>query len=262
MCLRWQPLGSRFERRGLPFNSRHVPIEGAVKLAPRKLGGRPTGFRRAPLVSRQPAYKPGSGGPANGVRRRDGHSSGTPVTRRLKQPTRTAGSGHRSRSSLARVSHRPYSVLLPVGFAVPPALPPARCALTAPFHPCRGKRNAPRRSVLCGTFPGLAPAGCYPAPLVHGARTFLPGNLSVPPERPSGRLTGRGMGAPGVAVKGRPAAWRCGRAPPWFWPGRDRRAIPARCCGSTDQIRRRCVPGGNGAGRPSPRRASPSRTRR
>src|SRR5256885_10189435 len=31
---------------------------------------------------------------------------------------------------------RPYSVLLPVGFAVPPALPHARCALTAPFHPC------------------------------------------------------------------------------------------------------------------------------
>jgi len=30
---------------------------------------------------------------------------------------------------------RPYSVLLPVGFAVPPALPHARCALTAPFHP-------------------------------------------------------------------------------------------------------------------------------
>src|SRR5262245_20300097 len=32
---------------------------------------------------------------------------------------------------------RPYSVLLPVGFAVPPALPQARCALTAPFHPYR-----------------------------------------------------------------------------------------------------------------------------
>ena len=29
---------------------------------------------------------------------------------------------------------RPYSVLLPVGFAVPPLLPGARCALTAPFH--------------------------------------------------------------------------------------------------------------------------------
>jgi len=42
----------------------------------------------------------------------------------------------------------------------------------------RQTRNAPRRSVLCGTIPGLAPAGCYPAPLVHGARTFLPGALS------------------------------------------------------------------------------------
>src|SRR4051794_34328366 len=30
-----------------------------------------------------------------------------------------------------------------------------------------------RRSVLCGTFPRLAPAGRYPAPYVHGARTFL-----------------------------------------------------------------------------------------
>jgi len=29
----------------------------------------------------------------------------------------------------------PYSVLLQVGFTVPLALPPARCALTAPFHP-------------------------------------------------------------------------------------------------------------------------------
>ena len=31
---------------------------------------------------------------------------------------------------------RPYSVLLPVGFTVPPPSPGARCALTAPFHPC------------------------------------------------------------------------------------------------------------------------------
>ncbi len=37
-----------------------------------------------------------------------------------------------------RAPCRPYSVLLPVGFAVPPPLPEARCALTAPFHPCRG----------------------------------------------------------------------------------------------------------------------------
>jgi len=49
------------------------------------------------------------------------------------------GSGHRSRAKPlpALGPRRPYSVLLPVGFAVPPALPQARCALTAPFHPCR-----------------------------------------------------------------------------------------------------------------------------
>ena len=53
-------------------------------------------------------------------------------------------------------------------------LPAARCSE-------RG-----RRCTFCGTFPGVAPAGRYPAPYLRGARTFLP-----PPEggeRPSGRL--------------------------------------------------------------------------
>ena len=54
----------------------------------------PGGFPPSALIAGQPAYKPGSGWHANGVRIRDGHSSGTPVTRRLKQPTRTAGSEH------------------------------------------------------------------------------------------------------------------------------------------------------------------------
>jgi hypothetical protein len=94
-------------------------------------------------------------------------------------------------------SRRPYSVLLPVGFAMPPPLPSARCALTAPFHPYHGQLNAPRRYVFCGTVPGLAPAGCYPAPLVRGARTFLSGNLSVSPERPSDRLTLQAWGYQG-----------------------------------------------------------------
>jgi hypothetical protein len=150
----------------------------------------------------------------------------------------------RLRATLA--SRRPYAVLLPVGFAVPPALPPARCALTAPFHPYRAPpEGGTRRSVLCGTVPGLAPAGCYPAPLVHGARTFLPGNLSVSPERPSGRLTGTGMAAAGFAVKGRRAQpWR------WPWPGRASPAALARCYASTDRRCRRRVRDGNGAGKP------------
>lgn len=69
------------------------------------------------------------------------HSSGTHLTVRLTRPTRTAGreipacSGERC--------GRPYSVLLPVGFAVPSLLPGTRCALAAPFRPC------PRDSQSC-----------------------------------------------------------------------------------------------------------------
>jgi len=43
---------------------------------------------------------------------------------------------HLVQLSLHQAAGRPYSVLLPVGFALPPLLPGARCALTAPFHPC------------------------------------------------------------------------------------------------------------------------------
>jgi len=85
----------------------------------------------------------------------------------------------------------PYSVLLPVGFAVPRLLPAARCALTAPFHPYPG--SSPGRFAFCGTFPGVAPAGRYPAPCFHGARTFLPApryEKQVPQRRAAIQPTG------------------------------------------------------------------------
>src|SRR5262245_52224393 len=44
-------------------------------------------------------------------------------------------------------SHHPYSVLLPVGFAMPLLLPVARWALTPPFHPCNAEARRPRRAV-------------------------------------------------------------------------------------------------------------------
>ena len=149
-----------------------------------------------PLISTyQPACKPGSVGHRPIARTiRDGHSSGTMLAHGLEQPTRTASltspCGVIAFANSPRC--RPYSVLLPVGFAVPSPLPETRCALTAPFHPCSRLRSlrcygvaGPRaclaeaqraeaeRFVLCGTFPGVAPAGCYPAPHVDGARTFL-----------------------------------------------------------------------------------------
>jgi hypothetical protein len=70
-------------------------------------------------------------------RARDGHSSGTAVAGRLEQPTRATDPETDPRIPQPRNAlRRPYSVLLPVGLAMPLMLPRARCALTAPFHPC------------------------------------------------------------------------------------------------------------------------------
>jgi hypothetical protein len=86
----------------------------------------------------QPACKPGFVGHrllAQTIR--DGHSSGTTFARCLEQPTRTASltspCGVFACANSPRC--RPYSVLLPVWFAMPVPLPDPRCALTAPFHP-------------------------------------------------------------------------------------------------------------------------------
>jgi len=99
----------------------------------------------------QPACKPGSVGHRPFARTvRDGHSSGTMFAHCLKQPTRTADPT-RSRGVIAcanRPLRRPYSVLLPVWFAMPSPLPATRCALTAPFHPYpRSRRRRAVRSL-------------------------------------------------------------------------------------------------------------------
>ena len=62
-------------------------------------------------------------------------------------------------------------------------------------------RPKTERFVLCGTFPGVTPAGRYPAPYVDGARTFLPRSLSTiagAADRPTDALR---MGAPVRRVK-------------------------------------------------------------
>src|ERR1700755_739527 len=40
-------------------------------------------------------------------------------------------------------------------------------------HPFTVAGPKPSRPAFCGTFPGVAPAGHYPAPSFRGARTFL-----------------------------------------------------------------------------------------
>src|SRR5262249_59384083 len=49
-------------------------------------------------------------------------------------PPLLAGSSNRP-GSIRRAVLLPYLVLLRAGFCLPPMSPPARCALTAPFHP-------------------------------------------------------------------------------------------------------------------------------
>jgi hypothetical protein len=120
---------------------------------------------------------------AHRIRACDGHSSRPAVAGRLKQPTR-ATIRRRIEGLLCQEAFRcPYSVLLPVGLAVPLMLPCARCALAAPFHPClaavcflwRFPWGCPRRR-LSGTvppwspdFPPLKASGGHPAcwPMRH-----------------------------------------------------------------------------------------------
>src|SRR5688572_6448879 len=76
----------------------------------------------------QPLDKPSSVPPSRlAALRRDDHSSRPVIAHGLERPTRWLRTG--------RPVTPPYLVLLRAGFCLPPALPPARCALTAPFHP-------------------------------------------------------------------------------------------------------------------------------
>ena len=57
-----------------------------------------------------------------------------------------------------------------------PAAPVAGGAVRSyrTLSPLPAGRGRSRRFAFCGTFPGVAPAGRYPAPCFRGARTFLP----------------------------------------------------------------------------------------
>lgn len=71
-----------------------------------------------------------------------------------------------------------YSALLPVGFDLPPLLPEARCALTAPFHPYQLLRLMYKKARAGGLFSvslslGLPPPGVTWHRVFRGARTFL-----------------------------------------------------------------------------------------
>jgi hypothetical protein len=89
-----------------------------------------------------------------------------------------------------RATCRSYSVLLPVGFSLPPPSPAARCALTAPFHPCRNNTQR-AAAVLVSVALSL---GVNPPDVIRHRMSMEPGLSSHTAfrhwhERSSGRLT-------------------------------------------------------------------------
>ena len=106
------------------------------------------------------------------------------------QPGRRPGDGMR-----AFAFCRPYSVLLPAGLAMPPALPRERCALTAPFHPYRDERG--------GLLSVALSLGSPPPDVIRRRVSVEPGLSSAVKQRSSGRLAARGVGARGGKVKRR-----------------------------------------------------------
>jgi hypothetical protein len=109
-------------------------------------------------------------------------------------------------AALSRPACRPYSVLLPVGFTLPPLLPGARCALAAPFHPCLAHGFPCGRGGLFSVALSLG----SPPPAVSRHRIPVEPGLSSSRRcrqpaaaRPSGDARGgpcRGTGQPGGLV--------------------------------------------------------------
>jgi hypothetical protein len=130
------------------------------------------------------ACKPGSvPGPYSPM---DDHSSANRVATAVKLPTRASGLKRPCGGFLAdQPAMRPLFGIAPGGacLTVPVARPVVGSYSTVSPLPRRAGQ-----SLLCGAFPGVAPAGRYPAPCLHGARTFL--GMSPPRGHPAIRATG------------------------------------------------------------------------
>jgi hypothetical protein len=156
-----------------------------LPLTAAETGGRREGIALAPAVSCHQACKPGS------VPR---HAAmAIPLGRALRRAScNQPGRLIRKRDWQVSLPRRPYSVLLPVGFAMPFMLPRTRCALTAPFHPYPACKSKFASGAVC--FLLHCPWG-HPRRRLSG--TVLPWSPDFPlrlvrntaAERPSGLLT-------------------------------------------------------------------------
>ena len=178
----------------------------------------------------QPTCKPGSVWPAAEAadvtaihlgRRLPGASSNLPERLVRTNPEtwlRTAPIRFCSRWGLpCRLRRRRRGALLPHRFTL------------AGFAAPQAERKA-GGLLFCGTFPGVAPAGRYPAPFVRGARTFLPAALSGSPFQDFGGAAVQSTDIYGMGIK--PAAVKS--------------AVRLVCPPSGSQPRARNLPGSHG----------------
>src|SRR5580765_2248014 len=102
----------------------------------------------------------------------------SPLGRPLPNASRDRPGRRRGNPRAGCPACRPYLVLLPVGFAVPLALPLARWALTPPFHPYRP--GFPVRGNWAGGLFSVALSLGSPPPAVSRHRVSVEPGLSSP----------------------------------------------------------------------------------
>ncbi len=161
ICSCFVPVENPVERFGGAFHGKGArrPVSRVLS-APRMLA-LPRGWTAIPL--RRASLR--------ACRDQPGRQGGNaPASRRVGCCHPPAAAGH------------PYSVLLPVGFTLPPPLPGARCALAAPFHPC-----PPRCWTGTGGLFSVALSLGSPPPAVNRHRVPVEPGLSSTPERTPGQ---------------------------------------------------------------------------
>ncbi len=133
---------------------------------------------------RQTACKPGS------VRRPEGRVMAIHLGRPLPDASRDRPGRRRGNPPCAAPiwSCSGWGLACQTRYRVRGALLPHPFTLTTPTR----RKRMSGRFAFCATFPGVAPAGRYPAPCFRGARTFLP--RQVCRRRPSGHLAPSSMG--------------------------------------------------------------------
>src|SRR5260221_8587122 len=110
-----------------------------------------------------------------------------PLGRPLPDASRDRPGWRRGNTPGPHGACHPYLVLLPVGFALPPPLPAARCALTAPFHPCRPRARGRGGvgGVVLWHFPSGCPPPALPRPAIPSHPAFSLPRRAAPPRRPA-----------------------------------------------------------------------------